>query len=704
MANPSMPLADALRHRTPILLQSEAAECGLACLLMVAGHHGRHLDMTSARQRFTISINGMTLADIIDVGRELGMASRGLSLDLDELKLLRLPCILHWDHSHFVVLVRVDAKGIVIHDPAAGRRTIPFAEVGKRFTGVALEAWPDLSFEKRDERRSISVLDLVKRTSGLGRAAIQILAISALLEMVGIAMPFAFQIVLDEVIVVADRDLLLTVVIGLAGLLFLQAMLGFIRAWSTLVLSSTLSLQWKAGLFDRLMQLPLGFFEKRHVGDIVSRFDSLDQIQQTLTARVLMAVLDGVMALALLAVMIAYGGWLVLIVAVSVTLYVLLRVATYPAYRSRSEQAIHNAARESSHFLESIRGISSLKALCLEHRRKETWINHLVARIAADVRVRKLDAIFATLSGCLLGGDRILLIYFGAAAVMANSMTVGMLIAFLSYRDQFTQRIAGLIDAMMIARMLSLHGERISDIALAVPEKGPSSLEASGSAMAVRESTNVHLSLKNVSFRYGDNEAFILNDFSMDVREGECIGIAGPSGAGKSTLLKIAAGLNEPTSGNVLFNGASVASMGLAVYRRNVACVLQNDRLFTGSIAQNIAGFADKVDMERVEECARLAAIHEEILSFPMGYETFVGDMGSSLSGGQTQRVIIARALYRSPKILIMDEATSHLDNENEARINNSIRALKITRILVAHRQTSLDVADRVVHLTRASE
>lgn len=320
------------------------------------------------------------------------------------------------------------------------------------------------------------------------------------------------------------------------------------------------------------------------------------------------------------------------------------------------------------------------------------------------MRVRKLDVIFATLSGCLLGGDRILLIYFGAAAVMANSMTVGMLIAFLSYRDQFTQRIAGLIDPMMIARMLSLHGERISDIALAVPEKGPSSLEASGSAMAVRESTNVHLSLKNVSFRYGDNEAFILNDFSMDVREGECIGIAGPSGAGKSTLLKIAAGLNEPTSGNVLFNGASVASMGLAVYRRNVACVLQNDRLFTGSIAQNIAGFADKVDMERVEECARLAAIHEEILSFPMGYETFVGDMGSSLSGGQTQRVIIARALYRSPKILIMDEATSHLDNENEARINNSIRALKITRILVAHRQTSLDVADRVVHLTRASE
>jgi ATP-binding cassette subfamily B protein RaxB len=282
--------------------------------------------------------------------------------------------------------------------------------------------------------------------------------------------------------------------------------------------------------------------------------------------------------------------------------------------------------------------------------------------------------------------------------VLANSMTVGMLIAFLAFRDQFTQRIAGLIDAVMVMRMLSLHGERISDIALAVPEGEGERV----SAPARSADDTVQLSLRNVSFRYGDNEALVLRDVSMDIREGECVGIAGPSGAGKSTLLKIAAGLNEPTAGSLVFKGAPVAAMGRASYRRHVACVLQNDRLFTGSIAQNIAGFADRMDMARVEDCALLAAIHDEILSFPMGYETFVGDMGSSLSGGQTQRVIIARALYRAPKILIMDEATSHLDTDNEVRINEAIRSLKITRIIVAHRQTSLDVADRIIHLDRA--
>lgn len=702
MSGLSARLSDAL-HRTPIILQSEMSECGLVCLLMIAGHYGHHLDLTSARQRFSISINGTTFADLIAIAHGLGLATRALSLAVDELRLLRRPCVLHWDHNHFVVVVEVKGRGIVIHDPAAGRRLVPLAEVHKRFTGVALEAWPDVCFRKQDERRAIRVLDLARQTAGLGSAALQILSVSALLELAGIAMPMVFQIVLDEVIVVADQDLLLVVIIGLGMLLLIQAMLGFIRSWSVLVLSSSLSLQWKAGLFDRLLRLPLGFFEKRHVGDIVSRFGSLDQIQETLATRVLMTVLDGTMAIALVVMMVLYGGWLVSIVLASVAANVLLRTATFPVYRARSEQAIHHAARESSHFLESVRGIASLKALCLEDKRKDTWLNHLIARIAADVRLRRLEVLFSTLSGVLLGADRILLIYFGALSVIANSMTVGMLIAFLAFRDQFAQRIAGLIDAVMVMRMLALHGERISDIALAEPEKEGDHLAAPAIHTGFAR-PHILLSLRNISFRYGDNEAFVLRDFSMDVREGECVGISGPSGAGKSTLLKIAAGLSEPTSGIVLFNGRSVALLGLNGYRRNVGCVLQNDRLFSGSIAQNIAGFTDRVDMARVEECSRLAAIHDEIMSFPMSYETFVGDMGSSLSGGQTQRVIIARALYRSPKILIMDEATSHLDTNNEARINDAIRALNIARIIVAHRQTSLEVADRIIHLEPAMD
>lgn len=692
-------ISDNLTGHTPVILQSEAAECGLVCLLMLAGHYGYHLDMTSARQRFALSINGVTLSDMIGLSRQLKLSTRAVTLDMEELSKLRLPCVLHWDHNHFVVLTQVGPRSVVIHDPARGKRVILNAEMQKRFTGVALEAWPDTQFQKKDERVTISIFSLVKRTVGIGRAAVQILAVSMLLELIGIAMPIGFQIVLDEVIVAVDRDLLLTVTVGLAGLLLLQVVIGFIRAWSTLVLSASLTLQWKAGLFDRLMELPLGFFEKRHVGDIVSRFGSLDQIQEVLTTRALMAMIDGVMAATLLAMMAMYGGWLVFIVITAVIIYMLMRFGTYGIYRARSEEAILHAARENSHFMETVRGISSVKALCLEGRRRSAWLNQLVVRITSDVRVRKLEIIFSMLSSSLLGADKIILIYFGALAIMANNISVGMLIAFLAYRDQFTSRINGLVDAIMVVRMLSLHGERISDIALSAPEDRRLGPLLPGPGSALRENRPAALSLKNISFRYADNEEEILRNLSIEVAAGECVGITGPSGVGKSTLLKIAAGLNRPAQGAVLFDNVSIFSMGVENYRRQIACVLQNDRLFTGSIAENIAGFDDRIDMMRVEECARLAAIHEEIRSFPMGYETFVGDMGSSLSGGQIQRVIIARALYRRPRILIMDEATSHLDGENETWINTSIRSLRITRIIVAHRQSSLDVVDRIIHL-----
>lgn len=692
-----------LFSRTPIILQTEAAECGLACLAMVAGHYGHVMDLPAIRRRFTASIKGTTLRDLVELGSSLRLATRALRLELEDLPRLKLPCILHWGHNHFVVLVKAGVTSAVLHDPAIGRRTLSLAELSKKFTGVALEAWPTEGFQPRNEKTSIRIIDLVRRTRGIGAAALQILAISLLIELATLAMPIGFQVVLDEVIVAADYDLLTIVALGLVVLLLLQVAGALARSWTTMLIGSSLALQWKASLFDRLMRLPLVFFDKRHVGDVVSRFGSIDAVQRTLTTSAIQALLDGVMSVTLVLMMWLYGGWLVLIALASVAVYAVIRLLCYPPYRAISEEAIVYAANEHSHFMESVRGISSLKVLNLEERRRGVWINHLIDRVNAELRVGKFDALFSAAGSALFGLDRVLLIYLGGRAILVGDLSIGMLVAFLAYKDQFVARINSFIDTVLQFVMLSLHGERIADIALAEPEEEErKSLATAGESFLAKGPSA--LEFANVRFRYADNEPEVLNNISFRVAPGECLGIAGPSGSGKSTLLKLLAGLAQPTSGQVLIDGVPMTSLGLSAYRGRVGCVLQDDRLFAGSIAENIASFDMTPDSEWLLACARMAAVHDEIASMPMGYETLVGDMGSALSGGQKQRIVLARAIYRKPAILLMDEATSHLDNANEEAINLAVGKLRMTRVVIAHRESTLAMTDRVLNLASSQD
>jgi ATP-binding cassette subfamily B protein RaxB len=687
--------------KTPTILQTEAAECGLACMAMIAGAYGHVMDLSAVRRHFAASLKGMTLRDLVRLGSNLELATRAVRVDLGDLAQLRLPCIVHWNHNHFVVLTHVGPNGVVIHDPAVGRRRVKLEEFSQHFTGVALEAWPTERFEKKNERARIRITDLVRRTSGIGRAALQVLAISLVLEVATIAMPIGFQLILDEVVVAADYDLLTLIVVALGLFLLLQVAAGLAREWITMLIGSSLTLQWKVSLFDQLMRLPLSFFEKRHVGDVVSRFGSLDAVQRTLTTSAITALLDGVMSIALVVMMWIYGGWLLAVALISVGLYSAVRFAAYRPFRTISEEAIVHAAQENSHFMESVRGIGSLKVLNLEERRRGVWINHLVDRINADLRVQKFNAVFNTVSSGFFGIDRILMIFLGVRAILDGNSSVGMFVAFLAYKDQFASRIDRFIDTTIQFLMLSLHGERIADIALAdleEAERRPAPIEAEPAADAKPSS----LEIRNVSFRYADNEPDVFSGLSFSVAPGECLGIAGRSGSGKTTLLKILAGLAVPMNGQVLIDGIAMTSLGLAAYRDRVGCVLQNDRLFAGSIFENIAGFDPSPDPKWVEACARMAAIHDDVLATPMGYETLVGDMGSTLSGGQMQRIVLARAIYRRPSILLLDEATSHLDNAAEVAINAAVKRLPMTRIVIAHRDSTLAMTDRVIRLDTA--
>ncbi|HKD79199.1 MAG TPA: peptidase domain-containing ABC transporter [Candidatus Angelobacter sp.] len=683
-------------QKLPMVYQTEAAECGVACLAMIAGYHGAQIDMPALRQRFSVSLRGATLAHIIKFAGALDLAGRPLRVELEDLGYLKTPCILHWRMDHFVVLKKVTRKHIYLHDPSMGPRRVSQAEANRDFTGVALELTPTPSFAPRDERQPLRLQDLIGRIVGLKRALGQIFVLAAALELFSLISPLFLQLTVDKVVAAFDRDLLLTLGIGFMLLIGLQAALGALRSWTTLYFGASLKLQWYANLFSHLVRLPVSFFEKRYFGDIMSRLEGAEAIQRTLTNNFIETVLDGLISLFILAVMFVYSPKLALLVVMSVLLYVALRNLAYMPLRKAMEEQIIRLARQQTFLIETLRGIRTIKVLGREDGRKTRWMNLLADSTNAQVQTEWLTLLFKSANTFIFGLQSVAVVWLGATLVLSGRFSIGMLFAFVAYQEQFKARITTLVDRLYEFRMLSLQVQRLADVALAKPEL--TSFEA-----PVFGAEDAAITVDHLFFRYSDTEPWLLEDVSFHIAPGECVAVVGPSGAGKSTLLKLIAGLLCPQSGEVVVNGHSV-STGRAALTGNVGFVLQDDSLFAGTIADNIAFASDVADMERVLECARLACLDEEINAMPMGYSTLVGDMGSALSGGQQQRLLLARALYPKPAILVLDEATSHLDVPTEQRIAATLAELRMTRIFAAHRPDTIRIADRVISLSRSGK
>ncbi len=414
------------RRQLPVVLQTEVAECGLACLAMVAGFHGHETDLSTLRRRFAVSVQGLTLLDISRFAKALFLATRPIRLEIDDLTKLQVPCILHWDLRHYVVLEKVTAKGAYIHDPARGRRLVLAKELSESFTGIALELWPVEGFERKVEKERIRLVDMFRRITGLKLALFQIFALSLCLEVMALLTPIASQIIFDEVIVASDRNLLILIAIGMAMLTILQLIFGLARTWAVLIMGTNLSVQWTTALFDHLLRLPLSYFEKRHVGDVVSRFGSLGSIQSSLTTDLVSAVLDGIMTIGALMMMVIYGGWLAVLALVTLTLHLVIRLVAYRPYRVANEAAIIQGAKEDSHFIETIRGVASIKTMDLHDRRRGAWLTLLVNAINANLRIKKLDMLFSVLGTFLAAADSLLMLILGTYAVMDGTMTIGM--------------------------------------------------------------------------------------------------------------------------------------------------------------------------------------------------------------------------------------------------------------------------------------
>ena len=680
------------RRRLPVLHQTEAAECGLACLAMVAGFHGRHLELRELRQRFPLSLKGATLARLIGMADALGMTSRPLRLDLDELEQLAAPCILHWNLNHFVVLKRVRGTTVEIHDPAVGERRLPLHEVSSHFTGIALELMPSPRFERKKADPPLALRRLLGRVHGLPSALLQVLGLALVLEIFALVSPLFVQTVLDQVVAGGDRNLLTLLGSGFLLLTTLQVGVSALRAWVVMWLGTTLNIAWAGNVFGHLLKLPEEYFAKRHLGDITSRFQATSVIQNTLTTRAAETVLDGLMAVLTLGMMLLYSRVLAVITLLAFALYAGLRALSYRVFREANLGAIVAAARQQSQFMESVRGAQAIRLYHRAAQHTGRYLNAATETANRTLEVQRYDLLFSSINALLFGIERIAIVWVGASTILDGNLSAGMLMAFIAYSDQFTGRGAAFINYLVDLRLLRLQGERLADIVLTAPERHVDT-------PYVGPQPEPSLRLHGIGYRYAPGEPWILKNLDLDIHAGESVAIVGPSGCGKTTLAKILLGLFDPEEGRIHIGGIDLQRLGKARYRGMLGAVMQDDTLFAGSIADNIAFFDPDATVTRIEAAARLAGIHDDIVGMPMGYHSLVGDMGSSFSGGQRQRVLLARALYRRPRILVLDEATSHLDVAREHEVNAAIARLRITRIVIAHRPETIASAGRVIAL-----
>ncbi len=681
--------------KLPVILQAERSECALACLAMILSYYGHKIDLNLLRARHRVSGHGITLKAVVNLASRLQLAVRPLRLDLQDLGKLAMPAMLHWDLDHFVILNKVTRTHLEIHNPAAGKQKITWHESSKHFTGVALELLPATGFKQIDERKKLPLRELWIHSGGLTSGLIQLIVLSLLLQLFAIALPFYTQILLDDVLVNFDVDLLKLLACGFLLVTVFRQLTELVRAQVVLYLSNKVSFQFATRLCSHLLHLPLEYFSSRHIGDIVSRFGSLNNVRDFLCSGIVQIFIDGLMVVGTLLLMFVYDAMLSTIALVAVILYGFLRVVTYQHMHARNAEWIRDRALENTVFMENVSVMQGIKLFGREASRLGSWQNAYATALKSGMKVQKIGITVQFFHGLLVGVENILLLLVGCYAVLGGSLSIGMLMAFISFKDHFYRSMFSLLDKLFEFKLLDIHLERLADIAFTEPE--PYTEQC---LIDARPKEAVELSLQEIAYAYDEGSPLLFQNVTLDLKSKEVIAIVGPTGCGKSTLLKIVLSLVKPSQGRIILNGKSIDQHGLEGYRALVSGVLQNDCLLSGSILENITFFDTTPDVEKAKMAATEAMLMDEIALMPMQFNTMVGSMGNALSGGQVQRVLLARALYQQPALLVLDEATSHLDVLTERALNNSLRKLELSCLMVAHRPDSVLGADKIFLLT----
>lgn len=713
---PSIFRADAIRHymnqstrgvlprfgrsrrvRVPVILQLNAVECGAACLAMILSHYGRKTSLSECRDSCGIGRDGVTALTIAREARSFGLRVKAFSVqDLKNLAQIPLPAILHWEFNHFVVLEHWSPQRVDIVDPAMGRRRLNSAEFARSFTGVALTFEPGVGFERRSSATRLPwrrYFGTMVHLPSVVRILTIVLFASLVLQVFGLALPLLTQFLVDHVLRFNQTDVLAILALGMGAVVLAQTLTYFVRGNLLIWLQSRLDTQLMHGFFEHLLSLPFTFFQQRSTGDLMMRLSSNMIIRETLTNQSLALLLDGGLVLIYLLILLVQAPIFGLITLAIGVLQALVISYTRNETSSLLQKHLVAQSAEQSYLTEALVGIATVKASGAEDRAFDHWTDLFTEQLNLSLQRNRLALRIETLLMALRIAAPLILLWVGTQYVLAGQMSLGTMLALNALATTFLGPLASLIANSQRFQLVGAQLERIADVLEASAE------QTTQSAMYGNEHIQGHIVLRNVSFRYDANAPLVLNDISVTIEPGQKVAIVGRSGSGKSTLSKLLLGLYEPTQGEILYDGNPLQQFNYRHLRSQFGVVLQEPFLFSGSIRQNLTINHPQLSFEEVVAATQLAAVHEDILRMPMGYETRIAEGGSGLSGGQRQRLALARAVAHKPAILLLDETTSHLDVVTEEQVEVNLNSLHCTRIVIAHRLSTIRDADLILVL-----
>lgn len=676
-------------RRIPYIQQLEISDCGAACLAMTLAFHGRNVSPEDVRRATMTSRDGVSAAAVMEAAMSYGMDVRAVSVELDGLQYLERGSILHWEFNHFVVLDRVVRGSIEILDPAIGRVRLPMERVSKSFTGVAIVLKPSASFEpgSAGPRGAWRYLKPMLRQSGLlSKVGIT----SFLIQLFALASPILLGVVVDRVVPAGDRNLLMAVGLGMLAMVGFHLLSTFVRGHLLLILRAQLDMNISTSFIGHLMKLPYQFFLQRSAGDLMARLNSNSTVREILTTSAISSVLDGVLVSVYLLLIFAQSLAMGAVVVVLAGLQIAILVLTHKSMQRVMSETLQAQARSQGYLGQMITGIETLKSVGAESRAVAQWSNLFVEEINASLARGRLNVLIETLTTGLRVASPLIVLTVGALGVLSGDLSLGMMLALSALAAGFLTPMSNLIVTGLQLQLLGSYMERINDVLDTSAEQDPGEVEPAGKLHG-------HITLEKVSFRYGEKAPDVVKGVSMETVPGQTVAIVGKSGSGKSTLAHLILGLYRPTEGRVLYDERDLIGMEAASVRKQLGIVPQNSFLFGTSIRSNVSLTKPEGSFEEIEKAARLAGIHDDIMAMPLGYDTVISDGGASLSGGQRQRIALARALVHEPAILLLDEATSSLDAVTEAKIYENLEHLRCTRIVIAHRISTIARADVIV-------